>query len=366
MKHVSVLALSAMTTIGITPFCAYAAPVSHLHANGIVANNIVVMQRAALMNAFDNFDGSFAVSLGHHTIQEPTDEPTEEPKADPARDYGKMPVYGEYGDDGTVFLSGRSGGEYSIMNSNWFDWQHSKDHTKFDDFSDMNSRHDLMTLGISGGHNRINGGFSEWGVFGGLAIAKEDNSIVDISERGGFVGLYSGYHMYGFNVAVAGNFGALYNSAESGFGTDNFTNIWLGGALNASYDIVLDGTFTLQPGVYIGYTWIKSPDYKSESGDRISNNDFNMIGVSPSLRAIKHVVDEWYGALSVRYAFNSTNGGDATVAGVGLPDLDLMNYTEYGISIEKNIEHMNVSVSLNRRDGGRTGWTGGLQIRYLF
>ncbi|MBO4625841.1 MAG: hypothetical protein J5679_01000, partial [Alphaproteobacteria bacterium] len=59
-------------------------------------------------------------------------------------------------------------------------------------------------------------------------------------------------------------------------------------------------------------------------------------------------------------------GGDTTVAGTQLPDLELGDYTEYGISLEKNIEQFNISVSLNRRDGGRTGWTGELHMRYLF
>ena len=367
MKNVSVLALSAMTTIGALPFSAYATPVSHLYANGIVANNIVVMQHSALLNAFNNFDGAMAISLGKHYVPENKEpaEKAEPEKTSPDR-YGTMPLYGEYGDDGTVFSSGRSGGEYSALDSNWFDWHHTQDSTKFDDFSVMNTRSDVISLGLAGGHNELEGGFSEWGAFGGVAIAHEDNSAVDIAERGGYIGIYSGYHMYGFNIAVAGDFGAMFNSAESDFGTDDFTNIWLGGALNASYNIVLDDSFTLQPGVYLGYTWIKSNSYESESGHDIENSDFNMIELSPSLRAIKHIAGDWYGAMSARYVFNFANGGDAEIAGVKLPELELGNYSEYGLSIEKNIDRFNVAIMLNRRDGGRTGWNGGVQVRCVF
>ena len=367
MKNISVLALSAMTTIGALPFSAYAAPVSHLHANGIAANNIMVMQHSALLGAFNNFDGSMAVSLGKRSApadKEITKEP-EAPKQAPDR-YGTMPLYGEYGDDGTVFSSGRSGGEYSALDSGWIDWHHTNDTTKFDDFSSMKSRSDIISLGVTSASDQLDGGFSQWGAFGGIAIADEENSSVDINERGGYIGIYSGYHMYGFNISVAGDFGAMFNSAESDFGTDDFTNIWLGGALNASYDIVLDDTFTLQPGAYLGYTWIKSNSYKSKSGDDIDNNDFNMIEVAPSLRAIKRITGDWYGAISARYVFNFANGGDAKVAGIDLPELELGNYSEYGISIEKNIERFNVAIMLNRRDGGRTGWNGGVQVRYVF
>ena len=65
---------------------------------------------------------------------------------------------------------------------------------------------------------------------------------------------------------MAANAGALYNSAENTYGTDEFANMWAGVAVNATYNITLDDTFTLQPGVYAGYTWIGAADYLSKSG----------------------------------------------------------------------------------------------------
>ena len=367
MKNISVLALSAMTTIGAIPFSAYAAPVSHMHANGITAHNIMVMQHSALLGAFDNFNGSMAMSLGKSNVSTTTNSQQEpEPQKQSPDRYGTMPIYGEYGDDGTVFNKGRSGGEFSPIDSNWVDWQHTKDSTKFDKFSDFDSRHDIISFGFAGGYNQMDSGYSQWGAFGGLALAHEDSDNVDIDERGGYIGLYSGYHMHGFNVSVAGDFGAMFSSAKSDFGTDDFTNIWLGGALDASYNIILDDTFTLQPGIYLGYMWIKSDSYESKSGADIKNGDFNMIELSPSLRAIKHIVGDWYGAMSVRYVFNFASGGDTTVANAKLPELELEDYTEYGISLERNIDRFNISAMLNRRDGGRTGWTGELRLRYVF
>ena len=236
MKNISFIALSAIVTLGTVSFDADATPISHMYANGVVANNITVIQRSVLQTAFNNFDGTMATNIGIRSIeQEPApknesqeeqklDEP-ETPKEDSSKTYGKMPVYGEYGDDGTVFSSGRSGGEFSLLNSNWFGWQHSKDYAKFDNFSKIDSRNDLVSLGIAGGHNKIDGGFSQWGVFGGIIMAQEDNNNFEIEEHGGHIGIYSGYHMHGFNVAVAGDFGTLFNSAKSAFGTDKFTNI---------------------------------------------------------------------------------------------------------------------------------------------
>ena len=366
MKHVSVLALSAMTTIGVIPFGAYAAPVSHLHANSIAAHNIMVMQRSAMLNAFDNFDGSAAITLGEPTVAPQAPEEDTQPAEDPTEKYGKMPTYGEYGDDGTVFLSGRSGGEFPVLNSNWIDWQYSDGLAKFDGFSRVDSKSNVISLGFSDEASAIKGGFSEFGGFGGVILAQEDAGSVELSETGEYIGLYRAYNIYGFSIKAAADFGALFNDAESALGDYDFTNLWAGAALNLSYNIVLDETSTIQPGVYAGYTWINSDGYKSDSGKRVSIDDFHMFEVSPSLRAITHIGDGWFGIMSGRYVFNYVNGGDATIAGVTLPELEMKDYSEYGLSVEKTSERFSVAASIYRRDGGRAGWLGGLQIRYLF
>ena len=42
------------------------------------------------------------------------------------------------------------------------------------------------------------------------------------------------------------------------------------------------------------------------------------------------------------------------------------DYAEYGIGIEKSIDRFNIALHLNRHDGGRTGWNGGVNIKYIF
>ena len=70
--------------------------------------------------------------------------------------------------------------------------------------------------------------------------------------------------------------------------------------------------------------------------------------------------------MSVRYVFNFANGGETRNAGVALPELELLNYFEYGFTTEKNIDRFNFSASINRRDGGRTGWLFNVHMKYMF
>lgn len=374
MKHVSVLALSAMTTIGAIPFGAIAAgPVSHLNANGIAVHNITVIQHSAILNAFDNFNGqyttSFTDSTGQDTIAEyvtPQEQTTQ--NRDLSKDYGKMSTYGEYGDDGTVFLQkrGRSGGDSDIDTPLWIDWHHTKNQAKFDKFKSVDSNQDIISLGFADNPNVLSNGYSQFGGFGGIVLSNEETDNTELQENGGYIGLYQGYHINNLNINLAADFGTLYTDVKSPIADQNLTNLWLGVAAKISYDIALDQESVLQPGLYAGYTWVHSNGYETTSGHMASINDFNAFELSPALRIISHIGNGWYGTISGRYIFNFASGGDVQINAPGVTELDLMDYAEYGLSFEKNWEQFNFAISLNRCDGGRTGWNGGIHMQYRF
>ena len=193
--------------------------------------------------------------------------------------YGTMPIYGEYNDDGSI-TRGRNGGDTDalpVLNNLWLGWQHFGDDAKFDDIDRLDSAYDLVMLGVSGGRAQIARGISEWGMFAGYVGGSQDNKHVDIDEKGGYFGIYNGYNLHRFNLYLAADAGAMYNNAESVFGTDEYANMWAGASMRATYDIALDDTFTLQPEIYAGYTWIKSANYISASGEKVSNKNFNML-----------------------------------------------------------------------------------------
>ena len=364
MKHVSFCALGAFVAFGSGNL--FATPVSHMHANGITANNIAVMQHSIMLDAFNNFDGSVTQIIGEYT--EPLQKPAPEEPAKPQQidRYGEMLFYGEYGDDGTVFLSGRNGGDSSdTTDSVWIDWQHAQDYAKFDGFKRVNSHYDLISLGFADEPlDKKANTFYNVGGFGGFVTAREDAHSVKLSETGEYAGVYYAYYTHGLMLQTAANFGVLFNDAKSEYGKHDFTNMWAGGALNATYNLYLDEISVLQPGIYAGYTWIHTDGYEPQPS--VASDNFHLFEVSPSLRVMTSLVKGWYNSMSVRYVFNFANGGETRNAGVALPELELLNYFEYGFTTEKNIDRFNFSASINRRDGGRTGWLFNVHMKYMF
>lgn len=371
MKHVSSFTLSAIL-IGLCAPAFGARP--HMYANAISANNIAVMQHSIMTNAMQTFEGSAAAALGNRAKL--TMQPAPRDSKNSPDLYGRMPMYGtmhlygEYGEEGIhTPTKGRNGGDdYTrpVVNSIWLNWAHYGDDAKFRHYDRLDSDYDVVMLGLSGGEAQWGAGISEWGLYGGYVGGNQTNDFVDIEENGGYWGLYSGYNIGNFNLSISANGGALYNRDETKFGTDEYANMWAGGAARAAYNIALDDTFTLQPSIYAGYTWIKSANYVSVSGEKIANKNFNIFEITPAMRAIKHLGKGWFGFIGIKYVFESDNGGDVIVNGTKLSKLDSENYSEYGVGIEKSIDRFNLMLHLDRRDGGRTGFSGGLNLKYIF
>ena len=61
------------------------------------------------------------------------------------------------------------------------------------------------------------------------------------------------------------------------------------------------------------------------------------------------------------------NGGDIKIDNTALPNISADDYVEYGIGVDKELgDSWNMSVSANRRDGGREGWNGNISFKYNF
>lgn len=372
MKQLSLFAISTVVILSAhLPYAnASAAQYNHAYSNSVSAQNIVAIQHAIMSNAMQTFEGTAAAALGTRTdINEYMPNKKATPITPSARNmYGTMRKYGEYNDDGTA-TQGRSGGnEYftPIINSVWATWQHYNDDLKFNNYDKLNTDYDLIMLGLSGGRTQIAGGISDWGIYGGYVGGNMENKFINMDENGGYFGIYGGYNIGSLNISASANMGAIYNQSENIYGTDEYANLWSGVAVNATYNIALDKTFTLQPAIYAGYTWVQSANYISASGDAISNDNLNAFEITPALRAIKHIGKGWFGFANVKYVMMFGNGADTFVDSVALSELETDNYFEYGLGIEKSIDRFNISININRHDGGRDGWNGGFNFKYLF
>lgn len=334
---------------------------SHFYANSISMNNIATIQDSILHNAIHTFDRVPAANLGgkKKTMMPPA------PKQDFRALYGTMSIYGEY--DESEF-SGRSGGDENtpMIKNAQLSWQHFGDDVALDNYGRMDSKYDIAMLGLTGGRTRLWDGVSGWATYAGFINSNTSDSALKIDGVGGYAGIYSRFNMRHFNLSATINGGVLTNDAEFATGTDKYTNMWAGAAANASINIILDETFALQPGIQVGYTWIESDSYVSISGDSISNSDLGVFQIAPALHAIKNIGDGWFGTAHIRYVATMGNGGELSVNSIDFETLESDNYTEYGLSLEKTVGRFNMSGTIVRRDGGRDGWGGGLNIKYIF
>ena len=376
MKTPQICALACAAAISGTAAHAYQYG-SPMFASAISARNIGVMQHSIILAAMDTFEGAAMPAIGprghfgqhHHATNAPHNHYHYHENA--AAQYGHMPMYGEYGDDGTVF-QGRSGGDHPArqaptMNNAWLAWRHYGDDAKLNDLGMMDSRYDLIMAGLSVQRAQIRGGVSEFGMFGGYTGGVQQDDAMEMHENGGYLGIYNGYNIGQFGISLALDAGTLYNRMkDTGFATDTFHNIWIGAAAKLEYNIRLTQALTLQPGVYAGYTWIRSPDYTLVNNTQIQNENLNLLEIAPALRAIQHIGRGWYGTLGARFAFNFIGGGKTYANNVLLTDLGDKDFIEYDIGIEKAVDRFNIAVNFGRRDLGRRGWNGGFNLKYRF
>ena len=326
----------------------------HAYTNTVSAHNINTIQRSIITTSFNSFR------------QTATPNTTKQTKDTSTNIYGQMPTYGEYNDDGSM---GRSGGDtaHKTMLANiWLTGTRVDDTLKFDEHDPFESQLDIISAGITGNQSNIGHTFHNWGLYTGYITGDQENKSINIDEQGGFFGIYNGFFTQKFNLATTINGGAIDNANDFALGTDGYTNFWMGGAIQMSYDIALDKIFIIRPALYTGYTWIKSNDYTSVSNDKISNDTFHFFEISPEIKAIKNIGNGWTGAINAKYIITLTDGGNTYINNTKLTKLDTGNFFEYGLSVEKQFKKTTMSANIGRRDGFRYGWFGGLDIKYAF
>lgn len=358
--------MKQITVAGLCLFvCTYAhanQTTHHALANSITAHNIGSFQHTITQNAFNSF------GLQNQNI---FNNKKDQPNINAANMYGHAPVYGtelmygEFNDDGTM---GRSGGDtpFSKISNIWLNWQHTDNKSKFDNLSPIKNKNDLIIAGLSGNKSNIGSFIHNWGISTGYAHSKQHNNDLHTDSQGGYLSIFNGFYYKKLSINTNITTGVFDSSSDNKFGTDDYTNFWFSGAAGISYDIALDDTFVLRPVINTEYTWIKSKDYTSVSGDKINNKNFNMFELSPELQAIKHITNNWFGKLNIKYVMTFANNDNTIINNIDTLNLNNTDYFEYSISIEKTFYNTNVHATVGRQDGDIYGWFGNINIKYLF
>lgn len=358
--------MKVITTAALSLFvCTYAhanQPTHHALANAITAHNISSFQHTITQNVFNGFGLQNQNTFGKQdtkTTPNPIDLYGHAPM------YGTELLYGEFNDDGTM---GRSGGDtpFGALSNIWLNWQHTDNKSKFDNLSPIKNKNDLIIAGLAGHESNIGSFSHNWGISTGYTHSEQYNNDIHTDSQGGFLSVFNGFYYKKLGINTNITTGVFDSSSDNKFGTDNYTNFWLSGAAGISYDIVLDNSFVLRPVINTEYTWIKSKDYTSVSGDKINNENFNIFEFSPELQAIKHIANNWFGKMNVKYVMTFADNGDTIINNINTINLNNTKYFEYAISIEKTFYNTNIHATVGRQDGDLYGWFGNINIKYLF
>ena len=330
-----------------------ASPSDFATQHAISATSIATLQQTITHNIFSAF-----AHPAPHTIH------TQPATSSLPQIYGTMPTYGEYNDDGVI---GRNGGDTRAPLSNiWVNWQYAFDDITPDNFDRFDLRHNLVTLGISAHQKKTTYGHYNWNFYGGYVNGSLDNNDINTDEHGGFIGLHNNLSTRNIIINSMINAGSIKNTTVYSSLSDDHINIWFGAAANIAYKFSVNDLFTIYPNISIGYTWVKNQTTKSVYGDDLQNQTFGFITATPALNIGTHISNNWFGTLFVKHTLLSNTADHITINDTDLTIPTLNNYTEYGLSIEKHLTSFDFKINFSRRDGGIEGWTGDINIKYMF
>ena len=244
-----------------------------------------------------------------------------------------------------------------------------KDTSKYDDFPSV--RNDFFTalIGIDSKTKKLANGVKVYSsAYLGYLRGNEKYTDNKIENNGLYIGT-SGFARYdNIFMALTTNIGFLNNEAKNKNGKDKYDNYWFGIGTKFGYNYnIKNSTYSIEPSVYLSYIFVNAENYNSKSGVRIKQNNLNSFQIAPSLKLSKAFKNNLLLSVKAKYVIELVNDLDVRADNILLPELTNDPFIEYGISLDKRIkDRFALNVELNRRDGGRHGWIGGLNARFFF
>ena len=222
--------------------------------------------------------------------------------------------------------------------------------------------------GIAGiDFDRLYDGFNAtYGLFGSYVTGKQKDNGNSIEQSGGYAGARATFYFGKLFLSGILDAGLLNNSAKTAAGTDDFNSYAYCASVKGGYNFELSQrSFTLQPNVIGGFSYIDTEDYTSKSGVKIKSDDMNVFTVMPGVKLAKNLGKCWILSADGHYVYSSVNG-DVKANSVLLPEVSYDNYFRYGAGIEKiwgyTVAHLKASYS----DGGKSGWNLSAGVEWKF
>lgn len=319
--------------------------------------------------AYDNASGDFTFTRGSGSLASDYN-----PAVYAASTVGHTASFVQNNIANTVFNSlatnksankeGMASGDISKANNAWVSVIGFDDNVDFDNFQSVDSKMTSVIGGITSDVQQTAFGAATYGAYAGYMNGELEYDGNKIDQEGSYLGFGARIEKGNIVAQSVINGGFINNKDKHSFGTDKFDTYWTGVALKGGYDYKLNNGVTVQPNLYAGYTFVNNEDYTSKSGAKIKNDKLHLFEIAPGLKVSKDFENGWNTFAQVKYAFVMDNGGDINIDNVALPNISADDYVEYGVGVEKELNNSwNISVSANRRDGGREGWNGNISFK---
>lgn len=207
-----------------------------------------------------------------------------------------------------------------------------------------------------------------YNIYAAYAQGEHKYASQRIDQQSGYVGVSGIFYKNNLFIGSTINTAITQNKSKDTGDKDKFTSYQSGIGLKAGYNYHFGDNYILQPNLYTTYTYISSDDYKTKRGARVKFSDMSNIEVAPGLKLSKKFEEGLEVYAKGRYVFNFNENQKAKANGILLPDIELKNYAEFGLGVQKDwIEkNLNVFLEISRREGGREGWNSLAGAKWLF
>ena len=211
-----------------------------------------------------------------------------------------------------------------------------------------------------------NGWDGMFSVYVGYNGSHQSYDGIGIYQNGGTLGIAGMAYKGNFFTGLTVNAGANAGSANTFYGTDNFSMLMAGIASKTGYNIELaEGKFIIQPSFLMSYSFVNTFDYTNAAGVHISSDPLNAIQVEPGIKFIGNLKNGWQPYLGVSMVWNIMDKTDFLANNVSLPELSVKPFVKYGVGVRKTWgERCTGFLQAYFTGGGRNGV--GLQAGFRF
>ena len=206
-------------------------------------------------------------------------------------------------------------------------------------------------------------------IFGGYQGSFQSYDNVKNYQNGGVGGYMANLYKNNFfasGVVMAG--GASIEVKDAGkYNRDMSYGMYdVGGAARIGYNVGLGDHWLFQPMLTTSYTYISGIDKHNDRGEHVEMKGTNTIQIAPGFKLVGNY-NGWQPYVLFDYTWPLIAKTVADVNNIGLPDIGLRSYVEYGAGFRKNVgDTFTGYAEAVMRNGGRNGVSlqGGLIFKF--